>query len=185
MSMEDILLLLSKYYDILLVSIFVISITALYLSKRAKKAKKPIPGSLGIPFLGETFALLSPTNSVKHCYEFVRLQHEWHGKWFKTRIFGKIHVFVPGVEGTKAIFTNDFALFNNGYVKSMADAVGKKSLLCVPQKSHKRIRHLLSDPFSMNSLSNFVQRFDKMLNERFKKVQKEGKNFTVLDFNMK
>ncbi|KAK4711831.1 hypothetical protein R3W88_006344 [Solanum pinnatisectum] len=185
MSMEVVLLLLSKYYDILLVSILVISITALYLSKGAKNAKNCIPGSLGIPFVGETFALLSATNSVKGCYEFVRLRREWHGKWFKTRIFGKIHVFVPSVEGAKAIFTNDFALFNKGYVKSMADAVGKKSLLCVPQESHKRIRRLLSDPFSMNSLSKFVQRFDKMLYERLKKVQKEGKSFTVLDFNMK
>lgn len=94
-------------------------------------------------------------------------------------------MFVPSVEGAKAIFTNDFALFNKAYVKSMADAVGKKSLLCVPQESHKRIRRLLSDPFSMNSLSKYVQRFDKMLYERLKKVQKEGKSFTVLDFNMK
>lgn len=77
MSMEDILLLLSKYYDILLVSILVISITALYLSKGAKNAKNCIPGSLGIPFVGETFALLSATNSVKGCYEFVRLRREW------------------------------------------------------------------------------------------------------------
>lgn len=76
MSMEDILLLLSKYYDILLVSILVISITALYLSKGAKNAKSCIPGSLGIPFVGETFALLSATNSVKGCYEFVRLRRE-------------------------------------------------------------------------------------------------------------
>lgn len=186
--MEDILLLVTKYYDILLVSILVISITVFYLSKvsrRAKDAKSCIPGSLGLPFVGETFALLSATNSVKGCYDFVRLRREWHGKWFKTRIFGKIHVFVPSVEGAKAIFTNDFALFNKGYVKSMADAVGKKSLLCVPQESHKRIRRLLSDPFSMNSLSKFVQRFDNMLYERLKKVQKEGKSFTVLDFNMK
>lgn len=94
-------------------------------------------------------------------------------------------MFVPSVEGAKTIFTNDFTLFNKGYVKSMADAVGKKSLLCVPQESHKRIRRLLSDPFSMHSLSKFVQRFDNMLCERLKKVQKEGKSFTVLDFNMK
>ncbi|MCD7457762.1 hypothetical protein HAX54_036065 [Datura stramonium] len=188
LSMEDILLLVSKYYDILLASILVISITALYLSKvssKAKDSKSCIPGNLGIPFVGETFALLSATNSVKGCYDFVRLRREWHGKWFKTRIFGKIHVFVPSVEGAKTIFTNDFALFNKGYVKSMADAVGKKSLLCVPQESHKRIRRLLSDPFSMNSLSKFVQRFDNMLCERLKKVQEEGKSFTVLDFNMK
>jgi len=77
--MKDILLLVRNYYDILLASILVISIT-LYLSKvsgKPKDAKSCIPGSLGIPFVGETFALLSATNSVKGCYDFVRLRREW------------------------------------------------------------------------------------------------------------
>ncbi|KAM3394583.1 hypothetical protein P3S68_003585 [Capsicum galapagoense] len=67
----------------------------------------------------------------------------------------------------------------------MADAMVKKCFLCVPQESHKRIRHLLFDPFSMNSLSKFVERFANMLCERLKKVKREGKSFTMLDFNMK
>ncbi|PHU19400.1 hypothetical protein BC332_10551 [Capsicum chinense] len=37
----------------------------------------------------------------------------------------------------------------------------------------------------MNSLSKFVERFANMLCERLKKVQREGKSFTMLDFNMK
>ncbi|KAH9711292.1 cytochrome P450 family 722 subfamily A polypeptide 1 [Citrus sinensis] len=108
-----------------------------------------------------------------------------YGKWFKTRILGKIHMFVPSTEGAKMIFTSDFANFNKGYVKSMADAVGKNSLLCVPHESHKRIRRLLSDPFSMNSLSKFVKTFDKMLSERLNKLQESGKSFSILDFSMK
>ncbi|KAF3441006.1 hypothetical protein FNV43_RR19292 [Rhamnella rubrinervis] len=108
-----------------------------------------------------------------------------HGKWFKTRIFGKIHVFVPTTQGARMIFSNDFSLFNKGYVKSMADAVGEKSLLCTPHESHKRIRRLLSDPFSMNSLSDFILKFDKMLSQRLKKLEQESKSFKVLDFSMK
>ncbi|CAK9141290.1 unnamed protein product [Ilex paraguariensis] len=51
-------------------------------------------------------------------------------------------------------------------------------------KRLKRIRRLLADPFSMNSLSKFVQKFDKMLCERLKKKE-DGKSFALLDFNMK
>lgn len=94
-------------------------------------------------------------------------------------------MFVPTTEGARMIFTNDFALFNKGYVKSMADAVGKKSLLCTSGDSHKRIRRLLSDPFSMNSLSSFVHKFDNMLCQRLKRLEQESKSFTVLDFSMK
>jgi cytochrome P450 len=93
-------------------------------------------------------------------------------------------VFVPSTEGARRVFANDFVDFNKGYVKSMADAVGEKSLLCVPHESHRRIRRLLSDPFSMKSLSKFVKEFDKMLLERLKNFE-AGKSLVVLDFSMK
>ncbi|KAL6224591.1 hypothetical protein ACLB2K_003446 [Fragaria x ananassa] len=67
----------------------------------------------------------------------------------------------------------------------MADCVGKNSLLCVPHEKHRRIRRLLSDPFSMNSLSQFVQKFDKMLCQKLKKLEEGGKSFVVLEFSMK
>jgi len=107
-----------------------------------------------------------------------------HGKWFKTRLFGKIHIYIPTPEGARTIFANDFDLFNKGYVKSMADAVGKKSLLCVPVESHKRIRRLLSEPFSMTSLYAFITKFDKLLCGRLQKLEESGKSFKTLDFCM-
>lgn len=93
-------------------------------------------------------------------------------------------MFVPSTEGARRVFANDFVHFNKGYMKSMADAVGEKSLLCVPHESHKRIRRLLSYPFSMNSLSKFVKDFDKMLPERLKNFE-AGKSLVVLDFSMR
>lgn len=94
-------------------------------------------------------------------------------------------MFVPSTEGARTIFANDFVNFNKGYVKSMADAVGEKSLLCVPHESHRRIRRLLSDPFSMSSLSKFVTSFDKLLNQRLKKLKERETSFRVLGFSMK
>ncbi|XP_059643789.1 abscisic acid 8'-hydroxylase 3 isoform X2 [Cornus florida] len=186
LSIEELLYFVQNYYDIIFAAIFSLGV-AFFVSnafRGAARKKGSIPGRLGLPFVGETFSFFSAINSTKGCYEFVRLRRLWHGQWFKTRVLGKIHVFVPSVEGAKAILSNDFVQFNKGYVKSMADVVGKKSLLCTPQESHKRIRRLISDPFSMNSLSKFVQKLDHMLCERLKKLQ-GGKSFSVLDFSMK
>ncbi|XP_031400970.1 cytochrome P450 90A1-like [Punica granatum] len=175
----------SNYVPIIVsVVLAVLFSKALGIRVKGQKAGS-IPGRLGLPFLGETFSFLSATNSTKGCYEFVRLRRSWHGRWFKTRIFGKVHVFAPSTEAAKAIFTNEFVHFNKGYVKSMADAVGKKSLLCVAHDSHRRIRRLLSEPFSMNSLSKFVTKFDQMLSKRMRKFEEDGKSFVVLDFAMK
>ncbi|XP_031253886.1 abscisic acid 8'-hydroxylase 3-like isoform X1 [Pistacia vera] len=188
LSMEELLFLVHNYYDVIIVAVFSITIT-LCLSiawRRVTRTENSyIPGRLGLPFIGETFSFFSATNSSKGCYDFVRLRRLRHGNWFKTRLLGKIHVFAPSTEGARTIFANDFVKFNKGYVKSMADAVGEKSLLCVTHESHKRIRRLLSDPFSMNSLSKFVKNFDKMLSERLKTLEKSGKSFSVLKFGMK
>ncbi|XP_062143536.1 abscisic acid 8'-hydroxylase 1-like [Alnus glutinosa] len=192
LSKEELLFLVLNCYDI--ISVAVLCVGAIFFVSKAwswrrfvsteKKGHEIPAGRLGLPFLGETFSFLSATNSTRGCYDFVRLRRLWHGKCFKTRIFGKIHVFVPSTEGARRVFANDFVDFNKGYVKSMADAVGEKSLLCVPHESHRRIRRLLSDPFSMKSLSKFVKEFDKMLLERLKNFE-AGKSLVVLDFSMK
>ncbi|CAL5197550.1 unnamed protein product [Lathyrus oleraceus] len=184
---EELVMVVQNYYDI--ITILFLSIGLTYLAsrawKRATNMREDIPGRLGLPLIGETFSFLSATNSTRGCYDFVRLRRLWHGRWFKTRLFGKIHIFIPNPEGARTIFANDFDLFNKGYVKSMADAVGKKSLLCVPVENHKRIRRLLSEPFSMTSLSAFITKFDKMLCGRLQKLEEKGKSFKVLDFSMK
>ncbi|CAK8562213.1 unnamed protein product [Lathyrus sativus] len=187
LSREELVMVVQNYYDIIMVLFLSIGLT--YLASRAWKSvtnkREDIPGRLGLPLIGETFSFLSATNSTKGCYDFVRLRRLWHGRWFKTRLFGKVHVFIPNPEGARTIFANDFDKFNKGYVKSMADAVGKKSLLCVPVESHKRIRRLLSEPFSMSSLSAFITKFDKMLCGRLQKLEGKERSFKVLDFCMK
>ncbi|KAK1422969.1 hypothetical protein QVD17_18261 [Tagetes erecta] len=185
LEMGELYLLVKNNYDIIL-AVLLSGLVTSFLTKKLKKSSlDAIPGRLGLPLVGESFSFLSATNSTKGCYDFVRLRRQKYGKWFKTRLFGKVHVFVPSVVGAKAIFTNDFQLFNKGYIKSMADAVGKKSLLCVPVESHKRIRRLLSSPFSMDSMSKYVHKFDKLISERLKNLADQGKCFVVLDFNMK
>ena len=127
----------------------------------------------------------SSTVEAYRIYKFKNSGESRYGKWFKTRIFGQIHVFLPSTEGARTIFTSDFVHFNKGYVKPMADAVGEKSVLYVPQESHKRIRRLLFAPFSMGSLSTFVKEIDKMLIQRLNTLEESGKSFSVLDFGMK
>ncbi|GLT39174.1 hypothetical protein SLA2020_133800 [Shorea laevis] len=187
-SKEELLLVAQNYYGTILVALIATGLTFL-LSKAwtrvsSRKAHN-IPGRLGLPFLGETISFLSATDSIKGCYEFVRLRRLWHGKWFKTRIFGQIHVFVPSAEAARTVFTSEFVNFNRGFIKSMADAAGEKSLFSVPQETHKRIRRLLSDTFSMNSLSKFLKKVDKMLCQRLNELEEAGKSFKMLDFTMK
>ncbi|KAF5736009.1 abscisic acid 8'-hydroxylase 3-like [Tripterygium wilfordii] len=185
---EELFLFINAYYGFILVAVVSLGVTVLLVSKDVRLRERrdiSIPGQLGLPFFGEIFSFLSASNSTKGTYEFVRLRRLWYGLWFKTRILGKIHVFVPSTEGAKRILTNEFGLFKKEFVKPMGDFVGKKSLFSAPAESHKRIRRLLSDPFSMNSLHRFVEEFDNMLVQRLKKLEENGKSFSMLEFCMK
>ncbi|XVE82574.1 hypothetical protein DITRI_Ditri16bG0016600 [Diplodiscus trichospermus] len=186
-SLEELAFLAQNHYDIIIIAVLCIGIT-IFISKAwrgTSSGKADIPGRLGLPFIGETLSFLSATNSTRGCYDFVRLRRSWYGKWFKTRLFRKIHVFLSSTEGARTIFTNDFVHFNKEYIKPMADAVGEKSVLYVPRESHKRIRRLLSNLFSMDSLSTFVKKIDKMVIQRLNSQEEGGKSFSVLDFGMK
>ncbi|KAK9076644.1 hypothetical protein SSX86_004978 [Deinandra increscens subsp. villosa] len=182
---EQLYLLVKNNYEIIFCALLAGLITSFLTKKLKKSSTDAIPGRLGLPFVGETFSFLSATYSTKGCYDFVQLRRQSYGKWFKTRLFGKVHIFVPSVVGAKAILSNDFRLFNKGYVKPTATVLGMSSLFCVPVEDHKRIRRLLTGPFSMDSLSKLVQKFDKMLSAELKKLADEGKSFVVLDFNMR
>lgn len=94
-------------------------------------------------------------------------------------------MFVPSTDGARMILSNDFVKFNKGYMKALLDCIGDKSLFTVSHENHKRIRDLLSDLFSMNSLSSFIEKFDKMLCQRLQKLEQDGKSFSVFDFSMK
>ncbi|KDP36557.1 hypothetical protein JCGZ_08324 [Jatropha curcas] len=189
---EELLFLLqNKYNDIIIITFFSVAIIAFLEAWRritastSKSNEEEIPGGVGVPFFGETFSFLSATNSTRGCYDFVKLRRKWYGKWFKTKMFGKIHVFAPTTEAARQVFSNDFGEFNKGYIKSMATVVGAKSVFAAPLESHTRIRHVLSALFSMPSLSKFVGNFDQILSQRLNKLEQSGKSFPVLEFTMK
>lgn len=94
-------------------------------------------------------------------------------------------MFVPSAEAAKMVLGSDHVAFKKRFLKSIADSVGRKSLLGVPMEVHQRIRRLLSDPFSMSAMSKFVPKFDSELCGRLERLEKEGKSFRVLDFTTK
>ncbi|BAT77746.1 hypothetical protein LR48_Vigan09g026100 [Vigna angularis] len=122
------------------------------------------PGNRGLPFLGETLQFMAAINNTKGVYEFVQARRLRYGKCFKTKLFGETHVFISGTESAKVILNNE-EKFSKKYMKSIAELVGRDSLLCATHQHHKLIRGSLFSLFSTQSLSSFVKLFDSLLLE--------------------
>uniref|UniRef100_A0A2P2J298 Uncharacterized protein MANES_18G019900 n=1 Tax=Rhizophora mucronata TaxID=61149 RepID=A0A2P2J298_RHIMU len=121
------------------------------------------PGSRGLPLIGETLQFSAAINSGKGFYDFVRIRHLRYGNCFKTNIFGGTHVFVSSAESAKTILNNDSGNVTKKYIKSIADLVGHKSLLCASPHHHKLIRGRLISLFSTSLHSVFIKNFDELI----------------------
>lgn len=142
------------------------------------------PGSYGWPLIGETLAFIAANKSSKGVYEFVRERHQRFGEVFKTRIFGKTHVFIPGTEVAKVIFRGEFSQFAKSYIKSMHDAVGDQSLLCVKQQSHGNLRQHLSALFSTEALAKSLERMDKLFLLTIRQWEHKETPIRVIDYTL-
>ncbi|KAJ4963814.1 hypothetical protein NE237_023753 [Protea cynaroides] len=123
------------------------------------------PGSLGFPLIGETLDFMAANCSNKGLYDFVHSRRLRYGSCFKTSIFRRTHIFVSSIKPAKGILmSNDEVNFSKRYIRSIAELVGKESLLCAsPQEHHRLLRARLSALFTTDAVSLFVERFDHLV----------------------
>ncbi|XP_054789109.1 3beta,22alpha-dihydroxysteroid 3-dehydrogenase-like [Prosopis cineraria] len=99
------------------------------------------PGSLGLPFIGETLQLISAYKS--HDPEpFIDRRVERYGPIFTTHVFGEPTVFSADPEMNRFILLNEGKLFDCSYPGSISNLLGKHSLLLMKGALHKRMHSL-------------------------------------------
>ncbi|XP_023002297.1 abscisic acid 8'-hydroxylase 4 isoform X2 [Cucurbita maxima] len=125
----------------------------------------PPPGSRGLPLIGETIQFMAAVNSSNGVYDFVRIRCLRYGGCFKTRIFGETHVFVSSTESAKQILNDGGVNYTKKYIRSIAELVGHRSLLCASHLDHKFLRSHLINLFSTSFLASFVTQFDQQIVE--------------------
>eukprot|EP00252_Welwitschia_mirabilis_P006378 TRINITY_DN1723_c0_g1_i1.p1 TRINITY_DN1723_c0_g1~~TRINITY_DN1723_c0_g1_i1.p1 ORF type:complete len:318 (-),score=56.38 TRINITY_DN1723_c0_g1_i1:314-1267(-) len=122
--------------------------TAFGLWQRNRKTGLP-PGSLGWPLLGETLQLISAYKS-SNPEPFVDYRRSRYGSVFKTHVFGKPTIFSTDADVNKFILQNEGKLFEASYPTSIANLLGKNSLLVMTGGLHKRL-HSVTLNFASSS----------------------------------
>ncbi|KAF3446348.1 hypothetical protein FNV43_RR11527 [Rhamnella rubrinervis] len=138
------------------------------------------PGSPALPLIGETLQFMAAINSGKGFYEFVRIRRLWYGNCFRTNIFGETHVFVSRTQSAKTILNNELGNFTKRYIRSIAQLVGYRSLLCADHQHHKLIRSRFTNLFSTTSISLFIKHFDQLIVENLRSWEHKS-TVVVLD----
>ncbi|XP_028792662.1 cytochrome P450 90A1-like isoform X1 [Neltuma alba] len=96
------------------------------------------PGSLGLPFIGETLQLISAYKS-DNPEPFIDRRVKRYGAIFTTHVFGEPTVFSADPEMNRFILLNEGKLFDCSYPGSISSLLGKHSLLLMKGSLHKRM----------------------------------------------
>ncbi|KAG6765437.1 3beta,22alpha-dihydroxysteroid 3-dehydrogenase [Populus alba] len=118
-------------------------------SSRFRRLRLP-PGSLGLPFVGETLQLIS-AYKTENPEPFIDDRVRRFGSLFKTHIFGEPTVFSVDPETNRFILQNEGKLFECSYPGSISNLLGKHSLLLMMGNLHKKM-HSLTMSFANSSI---------------------------------
>lgn len=127
----------SLYYSlILLFTVVVVLASAI----RRRTGRLP-PGTLGLPFVGETLQLIS-AYKTENPEPFVDEHVSKYGSVFTTHIFGERTVFSTDPEVNQFVLQNEGRLFESSYHGSISNLMGRHALLLMKGSLHRKMHSL-------------------------------------------
>ncbi|KAK4481510.1 hypothetical protein RD792_012411 [Penstemon davidsonii] len=125
--------------------------------KHENKAKLP-PGSMGLPYIGETLQLYSQDPNF-----FFSDRQRRYGEIFKTSILGCPSVMLASPEAARFVLINQAHLFKPTYPKSKETLIGPSALFFHQGDYHMRIRKLVQGSFYPESIRNLVPGIETLI----------------------
>ncbi|KAM7252328.1 hypothetical protein ACFE04_024211 [Oxalis oulophora] len=120
-------------------------------NRQIQRAKKLPPGSMGWPFIGETFQLYSQNPNT-----FFASKQTRYGEIFKTHILGCPCVMLASPEAAKFVLVTHSHLFKPTYPKSKEKMIGPSALFFHQGEYHTFIRKLVQNSLSPETIRKLI-----------------------------
>ncbi|PON69428.1 Cytochrome P450, E-class, group I [Parasponia andersonii] len=150
---EELIHILLCVFSIL--SSTVVFVILLKLSQSIYKRKLP-PGSMGFPWIGETWEFYKAQRGNRLFEEFIQPRIAKHGKVFKTHLMGSPTVIVNGANANRFVLSNEFKMVISSWPSSSVQLMGKDSIMEKQGERHRCLRGLISTTFGNAGLENLV-----------------------------
>ncbi|KAL9672318.1 hypothetical protein QQ045_028568 [Rhodiola kirilowii] len=135
------------------------------------RGKKLPPGSLGLPFIGETLSFLK-AQKEDETNEWVQSRMDKHGPIFKTRVIGSNVVVLTGQPGNKFMFNGGDNGIASNLVLSSAKILGVNSIFEVSGTRHTLVRGAIMSFLKPESIQNYVGQMDTIIKQQMKQELK-------------
>lgn len=143
----------------LLFSLFLLPFLLLVVTRRKTSERLP-PGSLGIPFIGQSLSLLRAMRA-NTAEKWIADRAQRYGPVSKLSLFGKPTVFIHGQAANRFVFSTAGTKLSNQQTDSVRMILGDRCLLELIGDDHQRIRSALASFLKPDSLKNYVGKMEE------------------------
>ena len=125
------------------------------------------PGSMGLPFFGETLQFLADPN-------FVQKRYERYGSMFRSHIFGRPTVFMVGPDAVEFLLSSGFKNFSwrEGWFDTFKILLGR-SLFVQEGEEHRRNRRLMMPAFHGAALAGYFSAMEEITQQYLQKWERQ------------
>lgn len=136
-------------------------------SPGGRVSKLPLPpGTLGWPYIGETFQLYSQNPNV-----FFASKQKKYGSVFKSHILGCPCVMISSPEAAKFVLSTRSNLFKPTFPASKERMLGKQAIFFSQGDYHAKLRRLVLQAFMPGAIRNFVADIDAIASQTLQSLQ--------------
>ncbi|GMJ05982.1 cytochrome P450, family 707, subfamily A, polypeptide 1 [Hibiscus trionum] len=130
----------------------------LFNSFKSNRRRPPLPpGTLGWPYIGETFQLYSQNPNV-----FFASKQQRYGSIFKTHILGCPCVMMSTPEAAKFVLLTKSHLFKPTFPASKERMLGKQAIFFSRGQYHTKLRKLVLRAFMPDAIKSFVPNIESL-----------------------
>ncbi|KAG7605007.1 Cytochrome P450 [Arabidopsis thaliana x Arabidopsis arenosa] len=129
--------------------------------RRSSSTKLPLPpGTMGYPYVGETFQLYSQDPNV-----FFAAKQRRYGSVFKTHVLGCPCVMISSPEAAKFVLVTKSHLFKPTFPASKERMLGKQAIFFHQGDYHSKLRKLVLRAFMPDAIRNMVPHIESIAQE--------------------
>ncbi len=118
------------------------------------------PGRLGLPWLGETLALL------RNPFGFLDARRRQYGPVFKSRILGRPTVFLGGAEGAAAFYDPDNVRRDDAHPYPIVDLFGGVNMEMYDGPRHLALKTITLAAFDADALAAYLPGMERLVGDR-------------------
>lgn len=162
--------------SIILALIFVLPILYFFIKERRYSSNKLPPGSLGLPIVGQSLALLRAM-SDNTAEQWLACRIKKYGPISKMSLFGTPTIFLTGPAANKFIFVNDALAPQQP--RSISLILGRRNMLELVGDDHRRLRGAVVQFLKPEMLKKYVGKIDGEVKHHINSEWKGHQTVTV------